>query len=154
MEGFGNLRTSPVVIEREVIFAAAYGRGLGAVSLDDGKLLWSIDLSQGMFEQWCGPVARGHSVYLGRHDGYLHKVNISTHQREWSIFLGDRSHAGSAVSGEQDLPEFQAHSAWAAAGSSPILATPILDRGRMYIGTHEGYLYCLANLGEDTKVSN
>jgi outer membrane protein assembly factor BamB len=153
-ERFGNLRASPVVIGRQVIFAAAYSRGLAAVSLDDGHLLWSIDLSQGMFEQWCGPVACGNSVYLGRHDGYLHKVNSSSHHREWSIFLGDRAHVGSAVSGEQDLPEFQAHSAWAAAGSSPILATPTLDRGRLYIGTHEGYLYCLANLGEDATVSS
>lgn len=148
---FGNLRSAPVVINREVIFAPAYGCGLAAVSLDDGQFLWSVDLSQGMFEQWCSPVVRGKSVYLGRHDGYLHKVNVVTRQREWSVFLGDSTHAGSTVSGEQQLPEFQARSAWVVGGSAPILATPALDRGRLYVGTHEGYLYCLANLGEDTE---
>lgn len=148
--GFGNLRGAPVIFGREIIFAAAYGRGLSAVSIDDGKLLWSLDLSQAMFEQWCGPVVNGQSLYLGRHDGYLHKVNAQTHRRDWSIFLGDSSHAGTAVSGEQALPEFRAHAAWSIGGSSPILATPALDRGRLYVGTHEGYLYCLVNLGDDT----
>jgi outer membrane protein assembly factor BamB len=149
-QSFGNLRSTPVAIGREVIFATAYSSGIAAVSLDDGRLLWTVDLSQPMFEQWSGPVARGNSVYLGRHDGYLHKVDVRTRRREWSMFLGNSASAGNAISGEQDLPEFQAHSAWAVGGSTPILATPAFDRGRLYVGTYEGYLYCIVNLGEDT----
>lgn len=145
---FGNLRGAPVVIGREAIFAAAYTRHLCAVALDDGKLAWAVDLGQGMFEQWCGPVADGRSVYLGRHDGYLHKVDTQRRARDWSLYLGDAERAGVAVAGEQALPEFNAEYAWSAGASSPILATPVIDRGRLYVGTHEGWLYCVANLGD------
>jgi outer membrane protein assembly factor BamB len=148
-DGFGNLRSPPVIIGQEVVFAAAYSNKLCAVSIDNGALVWTVDLSQGMFEQWSGPVARGSSIYIGRSDGYVHKVNSRGRHREWSVFLGDNTHAGMAVAATQQLPEFRENDAWAVFGSAPIRATPALDRGRLYVGTWEGYLYCLGNLGED-----
>jgi outer membrane protein assembly factor BamB len=148
-DSFGNLRSTPVVVGGEVVFSTAYSAGLGAVSLDDGTLQWTVDLSQPMFEQWSGPIARGHAVYLGRHDGYLHKVDVRARQREWSLFIGHHANAGSAVSAEQALPEFDARSSWVVGGATPILATPTIDRGRLYVGTFEGYLYCIVNLGND-----
>lgn len=146
---FGNLRSPPVVVGREVVFASAYTSGVAAVSIDDGRLLWNIPLSQHMFEQWSGPIARGSSVYLGRHDGYLHKINVPSRRRDWSVYLGDRLHAGTTVSAQQSLPEFQGNAAWRASGSAAILSTPVIDSDRLYVGTQEGYLYCIANLGED-----
>lgn len=146
---FGNLRSAPIVVDREIIFAAAYTNELCALSLDDGRMLWAVDLGQGMFEQWCGPVAGEHTIYIGRHDGYIHKVDTKRKCREWSIFLGASELAGTVLSSNQKAPEFDAAYSWNAGGSSPILATPVLDRGRLYVGTQEGYLYCVANLGED-----
>jgi outer membrane protein assembly factor BamB len=146
---FGNLRGRPVVLDQEVLFAAAYSNALCALSLADGKLSWAVELGQEMFEQWCGPVVSGRSVYLGRHDGYLHKVNTVRRRREWSMYLGHSEVAGEAVSGTQRLPEFEDTAAWQSGGSAPIMATPALDSGRLYVGTYEGFLYCVANLGED-----
>jgi outer membrane protein assembly factor BamB len=148
-DSFGNLRGAPVVIANEVIFSAAYGNGLSSISLEDGKLIWAMKLGQTMFEQWSGPISLGRSVFLGRHDGYMHKIDVKSQRREWSIFLGSSEFAGSVVSAEQNLPDFQARAAWSAGGSSPILATPALDSGRLYVGTYEGYLYCIGNLGEN-----
>jgi outer membrane protein assembly factor BamB len=145
---FGNLRHTPVIVDQQVLFVSAYSRELCALRLDDGRLLWSVDLSQGMFEQWCGLVATEHIVYAGRHDGYLHRVNTRTRQREWSLFVGQSQHAGVVLSGKQKLPEFDGAYSWGAAGSWPILATPAVDDGRLYVGTKEGYLYCFANLGD------
>lgn len=150
VDSFGNLRGKPVVLDRQVIFSTAYSSELCALSLDDGKMLWKVKLGQEMFEQWCGPVAAGRSVYLGRHDGYMHKVDTTRRRREWSIFLGDSENAGAALSGTQQLPEFEASASWASGSSSPILATPAYDSRRLYAGTYEGYLYCVANLGEDS----
>lgn len=144
---FGNLRGRPTVLGEEVIFTTAYSRELCAVSLEDGRLLWSVDVGQGMFEQWSAPVTSGTSVYLGRHDGYLHKVDTATRNREWSLYLGASEHVGVTLSGEQTLPEFDATYAWSSGNSAPILATPVVDRGRLYIGTHEGFLYAIGNLG-------
>lgn len=145
--GFGNLRSPPVVVGNQAIFACAYTQGITAVSVQDGREQWSLDLGQGMFEQWSGPVADGKSIYIGRHDGYLHKVDVASQKREWSIYLGNAEHAGIAVAGAQTLPEFSANYAWTSGESAPILATPTLDRGRLYVGTHEGYLFALGNLG-------
>ena len=63
--------------------------------------------------------------------------------------LGASELAGTVLSSKQKDPEFDATYSWNAVGSSPILATPVLDRGHLYVGTQEGYLYCLANLGDD-----
>jgi pyrimidine deaminase RibD-like protein len=147
--GFGNLRGAPLVLGREVIFVPAYSKYMFALSVDDGSLLWMVDLGQGMFEQWCGPIAGNESIYIGRHDGYLHRVDTRGHRRDWSMFLGSERNAGTVVSGRQRLPEFDAASSWRSGDSWPILGTPTLDQGRLYVGTQEGYLYCLANLGEE-----
>jgi outer membrane protein assembly factor BamB len=147
--GFGNLRGAPVIVGQEAILAPAYAAGLCAVSLQTGQMSWSLDLSQQMFEQWSAPVAMGRSILIGRHDGYLHKVSCERRRREWSMYLGEHGQAGAALPGSQAPPEFSDSSAWAAGSSSPILATPTLDRGRLYVGTHEGWLYCISNLGGD-----
>jgi pyrimidine deaminase RibD-like protein/outer membrane protein assembly factor BamB len=147
--GVGNLRGAPLVLGREVIFVSAYSKHMFALSVDDGRLLWMVDLGQGMFEQWCGPIAGNESIYIGRHDGYLHRVDTRGHRRDWSMFLGNERHAGTVISGNQRLPEFDAAPSWRSGASWPILGTPTLDQGRLYVGTQEGYLYCVANLGEE-----
>jgi outer membrane protein assembly factor BamB len=146
--GFGNLRGTPVVTDDEAIFATAYSDELCAVSLRDGNVTWSVDLGQPMFEQWSSPIAHNHVVFLGRHDGYVHRIDAKARKRDWSVYLGDSGNAGVAVAATQHLPEFDAGASWKAGESSPILGTPRLDQGRLYVGTHEGYLYCLANLGD------
>jgi hypothetical protein len=66
------------------------------------------------------------------------------------MFLGDERRAGAVVGSTQEAPEFADRPVWAAGGSSPILATPAADRGRIYVGTHQGWLYCIGNLGDDS----
>jgi len=149
MGSFGNLRSPPVIVGRDAIFATPYSSCLCAVSLETGQTTWSVDLGQKLFEQWSGPVASGRSIFIGRHDGYLHKVSAERRRREWSLFLGEHSRAGSVVTGAQAAPEFSDTMAWAAGGSSPILSTPAIDHGRLYVGTHQGWLYCISNLGGD-----
>lgn len=146
-EDFGNLRSPPAIVGDEAVFATAYSKGLSALSLATGEVTWTLDLGQGMFEQWSGPVTDGTAVYLGRHDGYLHKVDTKFKRREWSLFLGGQDRAGIAVAGDHLPPEFDEASSWRSGNSSPILATPVLDRGRLYVGTSEGWLYCIGNLG-------
>jgi hypothetical protein len=148
---FGNLRSPPVIAGDEAIFATAYSSELCAVSLSSGVVTWRVDLGQSLFEQWAGPIVAGRSIFIGRHDGYLHKVSSERRRREWSIYVGDENRAGAVVVGTQQVPEFTDSQAWSAGASSPILATPALDRGSLYVGTHQGWLYCIGNLGGDTS---
>jgi outer membrane protein assembly factor BamB len=143
---FGNIRGKPLIFGSVVVFATAYSNSLHAVSLEDGSYSWSIELGQIMFEQWSAPVMRKEAIYLGCHDGYIHKVNTVTRKREWSMYLGDFQVAGSVVAQEQRPPEFDDSSSWVAGKSSPILATPTIDRGRLYVSTKDGWLYCIGNI--------
>jgi outer membrane protein assembly factor BamB len=143
----GNVRSAPLVVGDEVVFTCAYSDGLFAVSLANGEYRWRVRLGQEMFEQWSGPIARGNGLYLGRHDGYLHKVDMSTKKRVWSIYLGDDAAAGAVIAADQKGLKFDAPAAWRAGQSAPILATPRIDRGRLYVGTNAGYLYSIEELG-------
>jgi outer membrane protein assembly factor BamB len=146
-EDFGNLRSFPVMVDGEIILATAYSNQLVGLSRETGIVTWGVKLGSEMFEQWSGPVADGSAVYLGRHDGYLHRVNARLRRREWSLYLGEQTRAGYAIAGDQTTPEFGDLASSSSAGSAPILATPALDRGRIYVGTAEGWLYCIGNLG-------
>ena len=140
---FGNLRTVPIVHSGEVIFAAAYTGKLAALGLDDGKLRWTLDLGRAIFEQWSSPVIVGQTLYLARSDGYLHKVNIRERRREWSLFLGDQPAAERFVPADVPAPEMDAPAAWSVAQNAPITATPAVERGRLYVGSFDGFLYCV-----------
>ena len=85
---------------------------------------------------------------MGRHDGYLHKIELKDRLRQWSVFLGRNHDAGLAVAGHQDPPEVHDVPAWSDRSSAPVLSTPMVVGDRLYVGTYEGYLFCLANLGE------
>lgn len=140
---FGNLRAAPLVVGEEVVFAAAYTRGLAAVSLATGELLWRLDLGQGMFEQWSPPVLGEQCLYLGRHDGYLHKVDPVARKRCWSLFLGEELAAGGVVPADQVVPEIEHDFAWKAGASSAILSVPTVHEKRVYVGTAEGFLFAI-----------
>lgn len=145
---YGNLRTEPVIYGDALIFAPAYSNSVEAISRLDGAHLWSVQTSQGMFEQWSSPVILGTSLFIGRHDGYLHKIDLEQRRLVWSIFLGNEDGAGTVVDGSQSISEFDDTFAWSSSKASPILSTPIADRGRLYVGTHSGKIYCIGNLGD------
>ncbi len=147
-EHLGNLRTAPLTLGREIVIAPAYSSRVLALSAEDGAVVWSVSLGQCMFQQWCQPIAGSELIYIGRHDGYLHGVSIRGRRLDWSMYLGNERFAGTVVSGEQKLPEFDSVPSWRAGASWPVVGTPTLDRGRLYVGTQEGYLYCIANVGE------
>jgi outer membrane protein assembly factor BamB len=148
--GSGNVRGAPVIVGDHVIYASAYSDGIRALDRRTGEFAWDLRLGQEMFEHWSSPVVRNNGLYLGRHDGYVHKVDVRARQRVWSIYIGEGQMAGAAVSGDQSLPEFAVSAGWLSGKSSPVLATPCIDRGRLYVGTYEGYLYCVQNIGIDS----
>jgi outer membrane protein assembly factor BamB len=149
--GFGNLRSVPIVRGDEVIFAAAYTGKLGALGLDNGKLRWTLDLGREIFEQWSSPVVVGQSLYLARSDGYLHKVNIRERRREWSLFLGEQPDVERFVPANLPPPEMAAPAAWSVAKNAPITATPAVDQRCLYVGSFDGFLYCVGDPGDNAK---
>jgi outer membrane protein assembly factor BamB len=144
----GNIRSQPAIVGGQAIIATAYSNSICAVSMTDGTVTWRIPVGREMYAQYSSPVARGDVVYIGRQDGYLHKVSCGKQRREWSMFLGDPENAGAVVSASQPLPELDEEAAWSTI-SAPIVSTPTLDGDRLYVGTNDGYLYCIGSLGDD-----
>ncbi len=147
--GAGNVRGAPVIFRDDVIYAAAYSDGIRALDRRTGKFAWDLRLGQEMFEHWSSPVVSKKALYLGRHDGYIHKVDLRARRRVWSMYVGESQTAGDAISGDQSIPEFAGSAAWRSGNSAPVMATPCIDRGRLYVGTYEGYLFCVRNIGVD-----
>lgn len=141
--GDGNLRVPPVLHDGALIFANAYRDGIAAVDPADGRLLWTLPLGRGLFEQWSAPVLAGDALYLGRHDGYLHKVAPGARRRLWSLRLGRSDAAGELVPGDASAPDAAGDYLWGSLDDAPIVATPALHRGRLLVGTYEGFLYCI-----------
>ena len=92
-ETFGNLRNTPAIYKNLLICGNPYSNKIYAVSARDGTLVWNTSIGQPMFQHWSSPVVNGEYVYIGRHDGYLHKLKAKNGKRVWSVFLGKKEEA-------------------------------------------------------------
>ena len=96
-----------------------------------------------MFQHWSSPVVSGEAVFVGKHDGFLHKLDASSGERCWSLYLGRLDGAGLVIESDQSVPGEGADPAWESARSFPIFATPAVSRGRVALGTEEGVFYLI-----------
>ncbi len=128
----------------EVMFACGYTKTLEAVSAKDGLQVWDIHLKRGLVEQWASPVVGRDCAFIGRQDGYLHKVDLNTHQLTWSVYLGDSRRAGVAVTATAAARlERRVHPAWKhgrdSGDSRRWMATDCMS-------ARPSMLYCLENV--------
>lgn len=144
---FGNIRTEPSIYKDLIIFLHSYSNELIAVDKNTGLLKWKIEIGRSMFQQWSSPLIFNDNIYIGRHDGYLYKVNLNTNKKEWAIYLGNEKDSGIVIDNTQIHSNEEERTVWDLYKGYPILSSPRLHRGNnLIVGTDEGFLYCIANI--------
>ena len=140
---FGNLRSQPLLMGNEVIFAPAYAAALYAADKETGEIRWKIPVGQELLQQWSSPVkADDHRVLLARADGILYQIDIAARKIEWAMSLLVTPSEMAAANRAGKLgpgPSEAAHNG--------ITATPAWHDGRIYVGTTEGELFCIEDAG-------
>jgi outer membrane protein assembly factor BamB len=140
---FGNLRSQPLLVGDEVIFAPAYAAALYGADKGTGEIRWKIPVGQELLQQWSSPVkVDERRVLLARADGILYQIDIAAREIEWALSLlvtpsemAAANRAGKIGPG----PSEAAHNG--------ITATPAWKDGRIYLGTTEGELFCIEDDG-------
>jgi outer membrane protein assembly factor BamB len=142
---FGNLRSQPLVMRNEVIFAPAYAAALYAADKETGEIRWKIPVGQELLQQWSSPVqVDERRVLLARADGILTQIDIVARKIEWTLSLLVTPSEMQAANRAGKLgpgPSEAAHNG--------ITATPAWHDGRIFLGTTEGELFCI----EDGKLA-
>lgn len=136
---FGNLRSQPLVMNDEVIFAPAYAAALYAADKNSGEIRWKIPVGKELLQQWSSPVkVDERRVLLARADGILYQIDVTERKIEWALSLLVTPSEVRAANRAGKLgpgPSEAAHNG--------ITATPAWHAGRIYLGTTEGRLFCI-----------
>ncbi len=135
--GWSNLRNSPALSGRELIFAGSLTSGLQAVDAASGFGLWALETPFLCDVQWSSAVAVGDVIVFPRATGSLVGVDGSTRQIVWQLALTD------------DEPEFQSGDCTAGSTvvpSTALQATPaIAPDGTIVVGSLGGWIYAITD---------
>ncbi len=136
---FGNVRSRPLVMGDQVIFAPAYAAALYAADKETGEIRWRIQVGKELLQQWSSPVqVDERRVLLARADGVLYQIDITARKIEWALSLLVTPSEVQAANRAGKLgpgPSEAAHNG--------ITATPAWHGGRIFLGTTEGQLFCI-----------
>jgi outer membrane protein assembly factor BamB len=138
---FGNLRSQPLIVKDEVIFAPAYAAALYAADKDSGEIRWKLPVGKELLQQWSSPVqVDERRVLLARADGILYQIDVAERKIEWALSLlvtpsevQAANRAGKLGPGPSD------------AAHNGITTTPAWHGGRIFLGTTEGQLFCIGD---------
>lgn len=148
-DGFGNVRAAPLLAKDEVILAPAYSDSVYAFSAETGRLRWTVRVGPSYFQQWSSPVLGSDgSVYLGRADGILVKINRQRQKVEWTLSasFGVQREVGGLLAKTKSLFEITPPRALDPGEiiEGGICATPLVHNGCIYVGTTSGTLMCVS----------
>lgn len=153
---------SPVYADGKIYYILADGRGLteaydywadkGAVNHEfsacidalTGKIIWRMPFQMG---HYYGTQAGGFdshnfiaygNLYIERF-GVLYCIGDAA-AKDWSFYRGDVEQSGvTSVRGPTDLSKVK----WKFKTEAPVFATPIVAKGKVYIGSYDQNIYCL-----------
>lgn len=151
--GWGNLRSSPALVDGVLVWGEPYSNRLVAADASSGEVLRSTPSGVCMFEHWPSPAAAGDRIYLPRHDGGLYAADASTGALVWSLYLGDSRFPPAP------FPPALRESAWDRCVweppvGEPIYASPaIAEDGTVFIVTGEGWLHAIGEGGSTASPS-
>jgi outer membrane protein assembly factor BamB len=144
---FGNLRSAPLVMDDEVIFAPAYAAALYAADKSTGEIRWRLPVGAELLQQWSAPVPLdARRVVLARADGVLYQIDVKERTIEWALSLivtPSEMQAANRSGKFGPGPSEAAHNG--------ITATPLWHNGRIFLGTTEGQLFCIEEASGASK---
>jgi outer membrane protein assembly factor BamB len=143
--------TSPVVHDGKVFFATSDTATLHALDAQTGALDFSLKFKWVIFSS---PAIAGSTLYVAGQDGILTAVNLDTKKPVWSFQTEASRQFLASVSKPDGAPNYEATFASnfyddMIVGISklhvvgPILASPVVSGGVVYIGSSDGNLYAL-----------
>jgi len=140
---------APVLVAGRVLVAAAYQGKVVAVSLENGRLLWSRDVSTYL------PLATdGSHVFISDDRGHVQALDLRNGATVWKQdkLKGRRTSAPAVVGDAVAVGDFEGYVHWLSrddgrflarerASSNAIVATPVADTPLLYVTTQNGKLY-------------
>jgi outer membrane protein assembly factor BamB len=140
---------SPVLVAGRVLIAAAYQGKVVAVSLDNGRLLWSRDISTYL------PLASdGAHVFISDDRGHLLALDLNSGATVWKQekLQNRRPSAPAVVGAAVAVGDFEGYVHWLSredgrflartrASSYPVVTTPLADTPLLYVITQNGKLF-------------
>lgn len=140
---WGNIRTSPAVADKQLIYAESYSNEVVSIDGTSGQAKNRTAVGAPMFPQWSSPAINEHIAYIPRFDGGLYAIDTQNGQPIWRMYIGQNNLAGSSKAlawldeglTAQWFPEF---------GDSVYASPAISDEGLILIPA-DGYLYCIGN---------
>jgi eukaryotic-like serine/threonine-protein kinase len=171
----GIVRSSPAVAGNTV-YAGDTDGSLFAIDSHNGKEIWhffttghSLKNEDFGFDRRAiiaSPVIAGNNVVVGSRDGFLYSVNKNTGKEIWrvnhnvswvisSVAIKDNIVVTGTSDGRfvQAVNLYNGKQIWKYNTPSIIWSSPVIDGNRVYIGSHEGLLYCL-DLKTGIKISS
>jgi outer membrane protein assembly factor BamB len=141
---YANIRSSVTVWGKVLLYGTAYGNSLVAVDSATGKESWRLDVGVPMFPHWPSAAVAGQTLYLPRHDGGLYAIDLKERKLKWKIYLGQAGKDGVFPPTKEILGPDSYGCEWKPAVGKSIYASPALtDKGRILIGTGQGFLFCI-----------
>lgn len=138
---FGNLRSQPLMMGDDIIFAPAYAAALFAADRKTGEIRWKLPVGKELLQQWSSLVkVDDRRVLLARADGILYQVDIVARKIEWamSVLVPPGVMRAAARTGQRGPGNSEA-------AHNGITATPVWQDGNILIGTTEGQLFCITD---------
>lgn len=142
---------APVLLAGRVLVSAAYQGKIVAVSLENGRLLWSRDIST-----YSAMAADGGNVYVSDDHGHIYALDLRSGATVWKQdqLQGRRPSAPAVVGPAVAVGDLDGYVHWLArddgrflarerAARDPILVTPLADGATLYVTAQNGVLSAL-----------
>jgi outer membrane protein assembly factor BamB len=164
---------SSAALQNGRIFFSDNKQAVYSVSEKTGKLLWTFRMGKKINYPWgfdyfySSPVLSGNKLYIGGDDGYLYALDQKTGKMIWSfkakglvrstpflyhhsLFFGDteaRIYSVDETNGKEQW-QFKIFADTLrnedfGFDRRAIIASPVVSRGRVVVGTREGVIYCV-----------
>jgi len=141
----------PVLVSDRTLLAAAYQGKIVAVNLENGRLLWSRDIST-----YSALAADSSNVYVSDARGNVYALDLQSGSTVWKQDkLALRRLSAPTVTGNAvAVADFEGYVHWLAredgrflarerAARAAVLTAPIADGSTLYVNTQNGYLAAL-----------
>ena len=161
----GIVRSSPAVLDNTV-YVGDSGGNFFAIGLGSGKLQWRFEMEGHNLQNEkfsfdrraiiASPVVTGNKVVIGGRDGFLYCLDKNTGKQIWRVdhevswIISAVAVKGNiVVTGTSDGHFVQAvdintgKQLWKYHTANVVWSSPIIDGDKVYIGSHEGAVYCL-----------
>jgi outer membrane protein assembly factor BamB len=139
LDVWGNLRSSPAVIDGELVFADPIFAGVVGIDAEDGSASWALDGGTLCHAHWPSPAWSGTTAFIPQHDGGMYAFDVDAGELAWSLYLGAGAVDGAFPARLERVRCLE---------ETAVLASPaIAPDGSIIVGTTEGFMVRIVETG-------